>query len=128
MLLFLTFILFPDWPSFPEDFVFGYYLHRPAKKLCIRTYERFRYSVWTFFLFCSADNKRDPGFRWSDMGTIPGMRCTRIYEPKEKFKRTWDDNFLCIDPRSPYRCVALSLASVLIKTNAISSVISYATL
>ena len=40
--------------------------------------------------------------RWSDEGSLAGMKCTRIFEAKEAHKNRWYDNYLCIPLDAPY--------------------------
>ena len=35
-------------------------------------------------------------------GSIPGQRCTRIIEGAEPPQYSWRDNYLCVQPNSPY--------------------------
>ncbi|XP_032223331.2 SCO-spondin isoform X3 [Nematostella vectensis] len=92
------------WPIFPDDFVYKEFIFPPDDMICLRTYERFDYFTWGRYLFCSPDDKKDPLFDWSDSGPLPGMKCTRIYNPVEsRFNlKTWDNNFLCTPKNSPY--------------------------
>ena len=41
------------------------------------------------------------GFRWSYVGAIRGMRCTRVIEPADS--NAWTDNYLCVPSSSNYR-------------------------
>ena len=48
---------------------------------------------------CWEDDCDNPGFKWSWAGAIPGMKCTRIFDPSNDH---WNDNFLCVPQDSPY--------------------------
>lgn len=81
--------------------MFSHFAHTPYDKNCIRIYERKNELYWRNFYFCSVGNKRRVNMVWSDMGPQPGRICIKINEPKEK--KGWDNNHLCVSPRSQYR-------------------------
>ncbi len=39
--------------------------------------------------------------KWSDLGTMRGMRCIKVNEPQER--DGWDNNYLCVPADSNYR-------------------------
>ncbi|KXJ19193.1 uncharacterized protein LOC110231216 [Exaiptasia diaphana] len=90
-------------PSFPEDFK---YIHTkpfrlPTSGICLRTYDMYQYWLWADYYFCTSEAKSNPNIEWSYMGPIKGMRCTKIYNPRER--HGWKNNYLCVPQSSPYR-------------------------
>ncbi|XP_066922926.1 bone morphogenetic protein 1-like [Clytia hemisphaerica] len=92
----------PEWPKFPADFSFERLradLDKNAE--CVLVYERADYREWSSYSFCNR-GERKIQMRWSDQGSIAGMKCTRIFEPKEAHKNRWYDNYLCLPLAAPY--------------------------
>ena len=94
---------FSEFPSWPLDFRFQFISFTPKRQKCILIYERYQYSAWARARFCWPSNKRDVGVRWSDWGSIPGMRCTRITQQSGGSQSNgWHDNYLCVPKDTPY--------------------------
>ncbi|XP_028394125.1 uncharacterized protein LOC114518347 [Dendronephthya gigantea] len=92
-----------DLPKWPEDFTYRYHPYTPSSSTCIRTYERANYFQWTNYYFCSRSGRRDINMKWSDNGPIRNMKCVLINEPREPRQHGWNNNYLCVPRRSPYR-------------------------
>lgn len=98
----LSFFYFPEFPSWPSDFKFMFISFTPKREQCILIYERYQYSSWARARLCWPSNKRDVDIRWSDRGTISGMRCTKITQQSGRYQPNgWNDNYLCVR-NAPY--------------------------
>ncbi|XP_057301494.1 uncharacterized protein LOC130635963 [Hydractinia symbiolongicarpus] len=42
----------------------------------------------------------DPGLKFSTTGPLPGMRCTKIEEPSDRY--FWTNNYICVPTSAPY--------------------------
>lgn len=94
---------FPEFPSWPYDFRFQFISFTPKRQKCILIYERHQYSAWARARLCWPSNKRELNIRWSDRGSISGMRCTGIRQQNGRYQRNgWHDNFLCVPKDAPY--------------------------
>lgn len=94
---------FPEFPSWPYDFRFQFISFTPKRQKCILIYERHQYSAWARARLCWPSNKRELNIRWSDRGSISGMRCTGIRQQSGRYQRNgWHDNFLCVPKDAPY--------------------------
>jgi len=93
----------PEFPSWPYDFRFQFISFTPKRQKCILIYERHQYSTWARARFCWPSNKRELNIRWSDRGSISGMRCTGIRQQSGRYQPNgWHDNFLCVPKDAPY--------------------------
>ena len=89
-------------PTWPDDFLFSN-SGVPEGYSCIKIWEQNQEdSTWDDNFFCWKDDKRDPGFRWSQNGPIPDNNCVMIEEPGEAVG-DWEDNYLCWPTSSPYQ-------------------------
>ena len=87
-------------PSFPADFTFSF--TRLSSHQCTRLYEpRDRY--WQYVYLCVKSGKKPVKIRWSYKGMIPQMACTRIYSNEKHYYLGWNDNYLCVPTKSPYK-------------------------
>ena len=68
-------------------------------QVCVNVNEPADSDAWDNNYFCS---EHKLGLTWSHSGAISGMACTAIHESKGPAPQTWDDNFLCAPPQSPY--------------------------
>lgn len=93
----------PEWPKFPRDFSFERLrADQDERAECVLVYERADYSEWNSYSFCNR-GERKIQMRWSDRGTLAGMKCLQIFEPNEAPGKRWFDNYLCLPMDAPYK-------------------------
>ena len=109
IILTLTTYMSTEWPQWPDDFKFLHQNFAPARYDCVKVYERKHYKDWQRVVFCWVNWKKPLTFKWSDLGLVKGMRCTRVTEEAE-MDNGWDNNYLCTAGDSPYQWVFLGIS------------------
>lgn len=89
-------------PSWPDDFKWSN-AGVPAGYHCDRIWELAEPAshTWQDNFFCWRADKADPGIRFNMNGAVPNSYCVQIKEGADP--HTWNDNYLCIPPTSPYQ-------------------------
>jgi len=94
----------PRLPVWPMDFKWSF-TGVPSNYDCIQITDTKDPNNWDDNYFCWLSDRKNPGFKWTSSGMIPGMRCIPIKEPSEPKEHTWNDNYLCLPDDCPYNFI-----------------------
>lgn len=84
----------PDYPDFPEDFVWKNDGPMGRDKICLQI-DHPKSISWHDNYLCYRKDKKDLELRWSSTGALNGKRCIHIDVPTKPNQEAWNQTYLC---------------------------------